>query len=122
MTDPGRYHLNVYQGATFDKTFTWKDSDGNLVNLTGYTARAMVREDIDDVEPVMEFNTGGGGITLGGALGTIRLQVSATDTASLTWDEGLWDLELVSAGGVVTRLLEGPATLHREVTHDEVSA
>ncbi len=43
--------------------------------------------------------------------------ISATTTAALTAPfSGVYDLELVSAGGVVTRLLQGAATVSPEVT------
>ncbi|MBK7842063.1 MAG: hypothetical protein IPJ49_31200 [Candidatus Obscuribacter sp.] len=35
---------------------------------------------------------------------TITLTISATDTAALTAKKGVADLELVSSGGVVTKL------------------
>ncbi len=61
--------------------------------------------------------TSGSGITLGGAAGTIAILISATTTAALTAPfSGVYDLELVSAGGVVTRLLQGAATVSPEVT------
>jgi hypothetical protein len=53
---------------------------------------------------------------LGGAAGTITLTISATDTAALTSGRGVYDLELVSGSGIVTRLLQGVATISRNVT------
>jgi hypothetical protein len=55
-------------------------------------------------------------IVLGGSLGTILATISATATQSLTIQEGVYDLELQSTGGVVTRLLQGKAIISREVT------
>jgi hypothetical protein len=45
-----------------------------------------------------------------------RLTISATDTAALTAGRGVYDLELVSGSGIVTRLLQGVATISRNVT------
>jgi len=119
MTTPGQYTLNIYKGATLDLTFTWKDSAGVLVNLTGYTARLQVRESVDAAAFLLELTTtlvSGSGIVLGGAAGTIQLVAPATSTDDYTWDEGVYDLELVSGAGVVTRLLQGPAKAWHEVT------
>jgi len=119
MTTPGQYTLNIYKGATLDITFTWKDSAGNPVDLTGYTARLQVRESVDAVAILLELTTtlvAGSGIVLGGAAGTIQLVAPATSTDDYTWDEGVYDLELVSGTGVVTRLLQGPAKAWHEVT------
>ena len=111
-----RYDLEIKQGATLSLTATWKDSAGTAVNLTGYTARMQVRSTYDSSTTILSL-TNGSGITLGGAAGTIAITASATVTAALTapWS-GVWDLELVSGGGEVTRLLEGAASVSPEVT------
>jgi hypothetical protein len=111
-----RYDLEIKQGATLSLTATWKDSTGAAINLTGYTARMQVRSAYDATSTILSL-TSSSGITLGGAAGTIAITASATVTAALTapW-AGVWDLELVSGGGVVTRLLEGAATVSPEVT------
>ena len=111
-----RYDLEIKQGATLSLTATWKDSTGTAVNLTGYTARMQVRATYDSASTILSL-TSSSGITLGGSAGTIAITASATTTAALTapWS-GVWDLELVSGGGEVTRLLEGAATVSPEVT------
>jgi hypothetical protein len=55
-------------------------------------------------------------IVLNTALHTITLTISATDTAAFAWKKGVYDLELVSASGVVTALLTGSVTVTKEVT------
>jgi hypothetical protein len=44
------------------------------------------------------------------------LSISATDTEALTAGRGVYDLELVSGSGIVTRLLQGVTTISRNVT------
>lgn len=111
-----RFDITINQGATFELTVTWKDSTGAAINLTGYSARMQVRETYSSASTVVSL-TNGSGITLGGATGTIAILISATTTAALTAPfSGVYDLELVSAGGVVTRLLQGAATVTPEVT------
>jgi hypothetical protein len=76
----------------------------------------QVRETYSSSTSIVSL-TSGAGITLGGAAGTIAIVISATTTAALTAPfSGVYDLELVSAGGVVTRLLQGAATVSPEVT------
>jgi hypothetical protein len=112
-----RYDIQINQGATFSLAATWKDSAGTPVNLTGYTARMQVRTAYDATATILNLTSAAGDITLGGSAGTITITVSATATAALTapW-AGAYDLELVSGGGVVTRLLEGSASVSPEVT------
>ena len=105
------------QGATLSLVATWRDSAGTAINLTGYTARMNVRETYSSSSAILTLTTENAGITLGGAAGTITLTATATATAALTEPfSGVYDLELVSAGGVVTRLLQGAATVSPEVT------
>lgn len=117
MQAPGVLNLDCYQGATFDYTLTWK-SAGVPVNLTGYTARMQVRESYDAGTAILAL-TNGTGITLGGTAGTIALTAAATATAALDGTphkQYIYDLELVSGAGVVTRLVEGNFTIYPEVT------
>jgi len=109
------YDILIEQGATFSQVITYKDN-GVAVNLTGYTARMQVRSTLESATTVVELTTANGRIALGGAAGTITLTISATDTAGLTSGRGVYDLELVSGSGIVTRLLQGVATISRNVT------
>jgi hypothetical protein len=111
----GIYDFTLEQGATFSRTLTYKIDDV-AVNLTGYTARMKAKRRFDDVSPLINLTTENGGITLGGSAGTITLTMSATDTAALSFDTAFYDLELVSGGGVVTRLVRGTIALSKEAT------
>ena len=113
----GTYNLTIEQGATLSRVLTWTDSNDALVDLTGYTARAQARDGYDSDTKVVDLTTENGGITLGGALGTITLAMTATATAALSpMTDGRWDLELISAGGTVTRLVQGRCIISLEVT------
>lgn len=112
----GIYNITADQGATFDQTITWKDSAGVLVNLTGYTARMDIRETITSSTPALQLTTANSRIVLGGASGTVRLTVSAADMAALPAGQYVYDLELVSSTGIVTRLIQGDWIVPGEVT------
>ena len=92
-------------------------SPAALVNLTGYTARMQIREELASAAVLLSLTTENGGITLGGALGTIDLFISAADTTAITWEGGVYDLELVAPSTDVTRLIdESSVTVSFEVT------
>jgi len=112
----GTYNLTIEQGSTLNLAMTWNDSSGAAINLTGYTARMQVRPAVESNVTLLSLTTENGRIALGGAAGTITLTVSATDTAALAATTGVYDLELVSSGGTVTRLLQGTVTISKEVT------
>jgi hypothetical protein len=105
----------MYQGASFDYTFTWK-IDGIPVNLGGYTARMQVRRRPESENAVLTFTTENGGITLGGALGTILVEADPNTTENTDAASYFYDLELESFGGEVYRLLQGKFTVSAEVT------
>ncbi len=86
------------------------------VDLTGFTARMQIRESLESTTTLEELTTENGGITLGGTAGTVALLISATDTAALDFSTAVYDLELISGAGIVTRLLYGDITLAEEVT------
>lgn len=113
----GLYTLNIDQGATLSLVLTWKDSDGNLVNLTGYTARMTLRPTYSSSTTILSLTTANSRISLGGVAGTITLTVDATTTAALSAPQsGVYDLELVSGSGVVTRLIQGTFNVSPEAT------
>ncbi len=115
-TQPGSFDFTIYQGATFGHVISWKDENDQAINLSGYTSRMHLRVSKDSETAFLTLTTENSRIALGGALGTITLSISAADTALLSEAGGVYDLELISSGGNVTRLLEGNIIISREVT------
>jgi hypothetical protein len=75
----------------------------------------QVRDSYDSHTAVLSL-TSGSGITLGGTAGSIILEATAITTAGVPSGQYVYDLELVTGGGYVTRLLEGNFTVDPEVT------
>lgn len=110
-----KYDITIEQGATFAMTLTWRDESNALINLTGYSARMQVRQSISAPQTLLSL-TSGSGITLGGAAGTIAISATPAQTGAINSMTGVYDLELESGAGVVTRLLEGNVTISKNVT------
>lgn len=110
------YNFTIEQGATLRKQIIWKDGAGALINLTGYSAKMQIRKTVTSIDPLVELSTTNSKISLGTTNGTITLILSAADTADFDWTSGVYDLELTSADGVVTRLIQGTITVSRGVT------
>ena len=110
------YDFTIEQGATFSLTFRWKDTAGNIINLSGFTARAQFRYAKLDDEILLSMTTENGRIILGGAAGTIQILLDAATTAAIDWTTARYDLELQDAAGFVTRLVEGKVKVSNEVT------
>lgn len=104
-----RWPITIEQGTTWDPVLTLRDTD-----LTGYTARMQIRT--DDGQLLEELTTGNGRITIDGPAGQIRLLLTDTETSAYEWEQGVYDLELVSPGGHVDRLVQGTVTVDPEVT------
>lgn len=114
MITPGSYAITVWQGADYDKTFT-VTQNGSAINWTGYQARMQVREAADSTAYLLSL-TDGNGITLGGTAGTIAVVVTGTQTSLMSAGSYAYDLELVSSGNQVTRLLQGSFNVVGNVT------
>ena len=111
----GAYDFIIEQGSTFTRTITWKDANGNLIDLSSYTARMHLRRSADEPKTVIGLTTENGRISLGGSDGTVSLLISATDTEALDAITGVYDLEMVN-GAVVTKIIAGAFTVRKEVT------
>ena len=85
------------------------------VDLTGYTARMSIKDKIGGAV-LHSLTTENGGITIDTAAKTILLSIPAATTEDFTWSRGVYDLEMVSATGKVTRIISGRVVLSREVT------
>jgi|tagenome__1003787_1003787.scaffolds.fasta_scaffold19467793_2 hypothetical protein len=116
-------NLFIEQGASYHHEYRWDDNTNNPVDLTGYTARMQMRSAITIEATVLDMTTENDMITVGGINGIISFDLDAETTADIDWPSGrstqligVYQLELVSPGGFVTRLLKGTVTVDPEVT------
>jgi len=86
------------------------------VDLAGYTARMHIREKLESTSIILQLTTENNRIVLDNIAKTITLKISATDTATLTVPQAVYNLELVSSTGIVTSLIAGNIQLLKEVT------
>jgi hypothetical protein len=111
VIDPTTLEINAVNAAGFKAYASGGILQYNTpVDLTGYTARMAVKDKVGGT--VLHSLTP----ALDTAAHTITLTISATETAAFAWKAGVYDLELVSATGVVTALLAGKVTVSKEVT------
>ena len=110
------YNILVDQGATYTLAVTYKDSSGTAINLTGYTAAMQLRDSYDSATAVLSLSSPSSGIVITGASGLVTITMSATQTAALSADTFLYDLEITSTASVKTRLIQGVVVVSAEVT------
>ncbi|MGS2646076.1 hypothetical protein [Streptosporangium sp. G12] len=110
----GTYRFNIDQGTTVRRTLRWL-RDGQTIDLTGATARMEIR-DKPGGALIHRLDTTNGGLTLDAATGKILIHIAPEVSSAWTVSKAVYDLEVVEASGVVTRLIQGPIAISPEVT------
>jgi hypothetical protein len=109
--------LTIEQGATFDESWDWLDEEGNPVDLTGWTGKMDIRENIAAETPYMTLTTENGRIVLGEVAGRVRLLIEASATAAIAWPKAIFDLHLIDASGdYIVRFMKGSVIIDPGVT------
>ena len=116
MAIAGIYNITMDQGAQWTLTVVYDNNNGTPIDLTGYTARMQIRNKLSDTTYLLDMTTENGRIILNNSVKTIELKITATDTTAITWTSGVYSLELLSAGVVVSTLMNGTVTVKQEVT------
>ena len=124
-----QYNITIDKGSKFELLVEWTQPDLNdpdvevPKDLTGWSARAQVRERHDSADPpLLDFQSGAATtdphIVLGDVEGTIKLVCPAAASAAITQLNGVWDLELTDPADATNpvRLLEGAVQFSPEVT------
>jgi hypothetical protein len=111
---PAQVDLCLPQGQTWDTSIVW-ERDGEPVDLTGWTARMMLRTTAEVASPTVSLSTATSTMTAL-STGVIGLSYSAITSATITAATYLYDLEVVNPSGAVRRLMEGRAVVSREIT------
>ncbi len=104
-------NLTVDQGATFNAQIDITDDSGNAQNLTGYSVAGQIRKTYDSTT-FTAFSASVSNATGG----TITISLTATQTNALAAGRYVYDVEITSGGGVVTRVLEGQVEVTAGVT------
>jgi hypothetical protein len=124
----GKYNFTLEQGATIKFELQYKDSNGDPIDLTGYSGRMQIRPDYADNTKTSylylssSIADDGTGLNFNGLNGTtspvsgaIGVFISAVTSSTLNFDTAYYDVEIES-GSIVSRLLQGTIKLSREVT------
>ena len=92
------------------------ETNTTLLNLTGYTARMMLKTGYNAATPAISLTSPSGGLVIDGPNGTMTVTMTSAQTTLLTDPSYVYDLEIVSPGGQVTRVLQGTFMVSPEVT------
>lgn len=103
--------LQIEAGATFTTEVTVKDNNGNAMNLVNYLARSQLRKSYYSTTKT-DFD-----VTLPDAAnGDVKMELTAANTANIRAGRYVYDVEIESPTGTVTRIFEGIVTVLPNVT------
>ncbi len=120
----GNYNILCQQGASFARVIGLEQprtpteqnpAEYEIYPLANHTARMQVRRTVESETSLISLTTENGRIAINTAEGLITLSISAADTSALT-SSGVYDLEIITSGGLVSRVIQGTFTLSLEVT------
>ena len=117
--DITKVNMYIPQGDTYGHSFLYRDEDDAdvVIVLNRYTARLQIREKVSSTSTLYEATTDeADGLTITGATGKVYLEIPAATTAAWTWTKGVYDLEIISEGGAVTKIARGNVKVLAEVT------
>ena len=103
-------NLYIDQGSTFSAIITIRGSDGNALNLTGFTVASQMRKSYGSTT-AYSFNAS----VYDAPTGKVRLQLSAADSSLIKPGRYLYDIEITS-GSTKTRVVEGLVIISAEIT------
>jgi hypothetical protein len=104
-------NLFVDAGSDYSNIITVSATNGQALNLTGYTVASQMRKSYGSTT-VYSFAP-----SLYDAVnGKVRLQLSASTSSSIPAGRWLYDVEITSPSGTKTRVVEGIVTITPEIT------
>ena len=104
-------NLTVDQGTDFTMSVDVTDTDGDALNLTGFTVAGQVRRSYFSTIAV-NFTCAVSNATSG----IITVSLSGTQSDAMKAGRYVYDVEITNAGGTKTRVLEGQLEIMPAVT------
>lgn len=104
-------NLSADQGATFNVLIDVEDNNGDAFNLSGYAVAGQIRKthtSLTKVDFAASLYNAFGGV--------IQLHLSDTNTNGMKAGRYVYDVEVTSPGGEVTRVIEGQFEINPGVT------
>ena len=105
-------NIVIDQGADYSASIDVTDSDGDTIDLTGYTAAGQIRKTYSSSSAV-DFTVSVASPTTAGIL---NIGLSNIQTNAMKAGRYVYDVEITNSGGVKTRVLEGQVEITPGVT------
>lgn len=110
---PAVRRLTIYQGSDWSQVFACLDSAGAVVDLSGHSVRMTIRSG------AFPGGYSAGDVTIAittAASGLITASLTAEQTRVIFFADAVYDVETISAGGVVTQRFRGEVDIVPEAS------
>lgn len=104
-------NLFVDAGANYSNIITVAASNGQTLDLTGYTVASQMRKSYQS-STAYNFSAS----IFSASAGKVRLQLTDTQSAAIPAGRWLYDVEITSPSGTKTRVVEGIVTVSPQIT------
>lgn len=121
MPKPLTYNWDIYQGQTFNLSMLLQDSSKppQNIDLAGYSAQMMMRENVDDSAPIVTWDTATGELVIDAPNSKLAYNLSGTQTQALPAEDEVvtWYYDiLLDNGTFAQRIMQGVVVVHPAVT------
>ena len=101
----GIYNFTIEQGSTFQRTFKYKDSNGDPLSLSNHDITMDIRSSIDSPITLLDITEGYGtksdgttnehtSFTVSSSTHQFTLVIDADTTTSMSFDTAVYDIEI----------------------------
>jgi hypothetical protein len=104
-----KLNLVIDQGSTYSNAILVKDSSNTAINLSTYSVAGQIRKYYTSSNSTSFTATGN-------SSGYVNISLTANASGNLTSGRYVYDIEITSNTGIVTRVVEGIATITPQVT------
>lgn len=97
-----RLDQTIFDNRDWSLEFFWYDSNDALIDVSGYGAILVVKEELDVNAKELIKSTHQNDISIGGANGRIAFTVPAAKTSNLAFETGYWELVIFPTAATPT--------------------
>lgn len=123
---PVKHDIHIYQGASWHLKTTFKDPDGNAIDLSAYDGEMQIRRDVAAADPLLTLDSDDGIALTADAEFNLTASITTTQTEDLptnnqeiedwVYDLRIW--EIADPESTTIRLVEGRVFVSPAVTRD----
>ena len=104
-------NIFIDQGSNYSNIITVSGTSGAALDITGYTVASQIRKSYTS-STAYSLNA----VIHNAVAGQVRLTLTASQSEAIPPGRYLYDLEIASASGNKTRIVEGVATVTPQIT------